>query len=209
MTVLTKPTLVLNKNWVPVRVSSFKNSLTKVLCDRAKFLDHDSFSLYNWEEWVEEFSVKEVSKEDANKYIKSKNFSVKLPEIIICSFYKDTPKADLKLTRRNLLIRDNFKCQYTGEKVTMANATIDHIVPRSRGGKNTWENLVISSFDANTKKGDRTPAEAGLTLLKKPHKPAWNPIYTVLHHSRPKSWEKFINTDKWNEIGYWDTELKE
>jgi len=84
---------------------------------------------------------------------------------------------------------------------------IDHIIPRSKGGKNTWENLVICSLDVNVKKGNRTPQEAGLRLIKVPKKPVWNLMFAKYVKKIPRSWEKFIHTDQWNEIGYWDVEL--
>lgn len=98
-------------------------------------------------------------------------------------------------------------CQYTGQRLTSRNATMDHIVPRSRGGKTEWSNVVICSFEANIKKGNKTLAEAGLKLLKKPTAPKWHPLYSYVIQNRPACWDKFIDTDKWNEIGYWDVEL--
>lgn len=209
MTLTKNPILILNKSWIPVRVSTFKKALGKVCSERARFVDHESYCLFTWDEWVESFCMShEEASSSKHPIIKGVNFSVRQPEVVVCNIYNNVPKNDLRLTRRNLLVRDNFKCQYCGIRVNSKEATIDHIMPRSRGGKNTWQNLTISCIDCNVSKGNKTPQEAGMILHTTPKKPIWNPLYTLLHKKRPKSWSKFINTDKWNEIGYWDVELQ-
>jgi len=207
MEVLDRPVLVLNKHYLAVRVSDFRRQLRKVQNERAKFLDPLTYLQYNWEEWLDEFTTTE--KDENFNYINGKDYYVRMPEISVCSNYSSIPKSKVKLTRRNLLIRDNYTCQFTKKRVSASNATIDHVIPRSKGGKNTWENLVIASLEANTRKGDKTLEESGMKLLRKPVEPKWNPIYSFMLTNKPKSWENFVNTDKWNEVGYWDTELSD
>jgi 5-methylcytosine-specific restriction endonuclease McrA len=94
------------------------------------------------------------------------------------------------LSRRNIIKRDGNKCAYCGKKET--NLTIDHILPKARGGKDTWENLVASCVRCNNKKGDRTPEEAGLELNVRPYKPNYimflkNSVGTV-----ESSWKQFL-----------------
>ena len=79
---------------------------------------------------------------------------------------------------------------------------------KCRGGLTTWDNVVISTFEINVKKGGRTPKEAGLKLLKAPKEPHYSPLYTYAHQERPEEWKNFIRTDQWNEFGYWDVELE-
>jgi 5-methylcytosine-specific restriction endonuclease McrA len=209
MSLLNSPTLVLNKLWVPVSVESVKESITKAFSGIANFIDEETYQIYNWENWVDAFSLsrEEDSLSSKYKFISTVSMFIRIPEIILLKKYSKIPKVEIKLTRRNLLIRDNFRCFYTGEKVTSKTATIDHVIPKSKGGKTVWTNVVICSFDANIRKADKTLEEAGLKLRKKPEKPIWNPLYTFSNPRRPKSWDKFIDTDKWNEIGYWDVEL--
>jgi len=210
MNIAKNPILVLNKGWIPVRVSSFKKALSKVCADRARFVDHESYGAYSWKSWLDNFSMphSEIAS-CSGPVIKGVNVSICQPEIIVCSIYNTIPKNNLKLTRRNLLVRDNFTCQYCGCRVTSRDATIDHVLPRSRGGLNLWENLVISCIDCNVGKANKTPQEAGLRLLSKVKKPSWNPLYALLSSKRPASWSKFINTSKWNNVGYWDVELQD
>ena len=91
-------------------------------------------------------------------------------------------KAGLQWTRRNVHIRDKFTCQYCGTKVHPKKATIDHVKPKSRGGKNSFENTVCSCFKCNNKKGDRTPNEAGMSFFKRgfrPYKPSVMEFYMI------------------------------
>jgi 5-methylcytosine-specific restriction endonuclease McrA len=77
----------------------------------------------------------------------------------------------LRLTRQNLLLRDKYQCQYCGKRPNLVELNLDHVMPRARGGKDSWENLVVSCRPCNLKKGKRTPREAGMNLLRLPHVP--------------------------------------
>ena len=208
VSVLNKPTLVLNKNWQAISVESVKDSVAKAFTGAAKLMDHEDFAPYTWEEWLILFTTPFNSDlRDDYDYISTAHFKVRAPEVVVLTEYDRIPKLDVKLTRRNLFIRDKFRCQYTGEKVSMKEGTIDHVMPKSRGGLTTWDNVVLASMNANVKKANRLPHEAGMKLRSQPKKPNWHPLFTYSVSKHPKSWDKFINTDQWNEIGYWDVEL--
>lgn len=187
---LNNPTLVLNSGWQPITIASVRKSIVKVCTGLAFFLDHETYLLHDFDSWLE------LPVQD--EYIQSSNGSrVRVPQIIVLSSFSSFPDKRVKLTRRNLMIRDNFTCQYTGEKLRPSEATIDHIIPQSRGGKHIWENVVISSVHANIKKADRTPEEAGMDLLSEPKQPKWSPIYSkfsrvALSSKYPNSWRHFI-----------------
>jgi len=204
--VLHSPVLVLNKGWVAVRVQTLKKAITKVTNGRAFFLDPETYMLYNCNDWVDTFVTDRDERVDY-PVIRSQYISLKRPEIIVCTNYNKIPHSSLKLSRRNILIRDMFKCQYTGKRVTYKSATLDHIVPRSKGGKTSWNNLVTCSLEANTKKANRTPAEAGMKLLHTPRKPMWSPIYAISLTRRPKSWEKFIKQEHLEAIKAYEAEV--
>jgi 5-methylcytosine-specific restriction endonuclease McrA len=127
--------------------------------------------------------------------------SIRLPEVIVLTDYNDVPELEVKLTRRNVLLRDNYKCQYCGEKVTVKDFTIDHVTPRSRGGPNAWDNFVVACFPCNIKKRDRTPKEAGMVCRSKPQKPAWAPIATRYTSNSPESWKKFLRDKSVPSVG--------
>jgi 5-methylcytosine-specific restriction endonuclease McrA len=209
MSVLDNPTLVLNKNRQAIRVEPLEKCFCKVFAGRAKFLDHETSVAYDWDNWFNMFSfpIDESTEGLGYDWIKSANRKIRVPEITMVTHYGRMPITEVKLTRRNILIRDHYKCQYSGKKVTMRDMTIDHVLPQSRGGKTTWTNVVVASQSANVKKANRTPEEAGMKLIKLPTKPKWHPLYTYCLDKIRKSWEPYIKTDQWNEFGYWDVEL--
>lgn len=198
---LSLPTLVLNKAWVPISITPVAKAISKSMLGLAHIMDTESYSLHSFDEW------QSIKVDEKDNFIRTTRDCIKVPEIIVLSDYDRLPIRDVRLTRRNLLIRDNYLCQYTGKKITIDDATIDHVVPRSRGGESTWENLVMCCRDINFRKADRTPEEAGLRLLAKPQKPKWSPIYArfarLATANVPKSWMKFI-TIEGNPFGWID-----
>ena len=194
MSVMHDYVLVLNKGWTPVAAARMKDALVKLFNYAAHIVDESNYEPYNWEQWMENYSydVGDISRDGQFKFIFSPKLKIRAPEIIVLTNYNHLPKRNLRLTRKNLLLRDNYTCQYTGKKLTADSATVDHIFPSSRGGKNSWDNVVISSEEANARKGDRTPQEANMRLLKKPSQPMWNPVYSVTDGRRLPSWDNFL-----------------
>jgi len=186
MSVLDNPVLVLNKNWYPIRVKNVKSAIQIVSRMRAVFIDPSDYSLYTWKEWLQF-----IPKED-ELGILTPNTRVRVPEVVLLTAYGKIPDKAPRLTRKHIFIRDNYKCQYTGEDVNMKNADIDHIIPSSRGGKNNWGNLVVCSKTVNRKKGNKTPEEAGLELIRKPMKPTGSHLMIDPKMERPESWSNFI-----------------
>ena len=209
MKVLDTPTLILNKHWQAIRIEPLRKCFKKALAGRAMFVDEETYNVYAWDKWFDMFSIPVNEATDGYGYnwVDVSLWKIRIPEITIVTHYGKVPHVNVKLTRRNLLVRDGFKCQYTGEKVTSRSMTIDHVIPKSRGGKTEWTNVVVASQAANMRKANRLPHEAGMKLLTVPEKPHWHPLFAYAMNKIPKSWEKFIHTDKWNELGYWDVEL--
>lgn len=109
--------------------------------------------------------------------IRSINQEIEVPRAIIMKYYIKTPRRKFFPTRKNILARDNFECMYCGIEVSGKQATIDHVKPRKQGGGNSWTNLVCACVDCNRYKGNRTPAEAGMTLRRKPSEPTVHVLY--------------------------------
>jgi 5-methylcytosine-specific restriction endonuclease McrA len=108
------------------------------------------------------------------------------------------PRRTVPFSRRNLYRRDGFRCQYCGRKRNTADLSIDHVVPRSRGGRTTWENCVLSCIPCNVRKGNRPAVEAGMALVKAPLRPAWTPYLLVSTAHRRASWAQFVSDQYWN-----------
>lgn len=115
-----------------------------------------------------------------------------LPSVVRLWQYKKVPFKRIMLTRKNILTRDNHQCQYCGTyKSTM---TVDHIVPKTQGGKDTWENLVSCCAACNNKKGNRTPVQAGMRLLKRPTRPTYITFIQRNHHVEER-WKPYLFID--------------
>jgi len=112
-----------------------------------------------------------MSLEFYEEEIHSPNKTFKLPAVIVIFNIVKQMKFEPKCSRRNILIRDNYTCQYCAERFTANVLTLDHVLPRSRGGKETWKNLVTACKKCNQEKANRTPKEASMRLLKKPEMP--------------------------------------
>jgi Restriction endonuclease len=118
--------------------------------------------------------------------------------------YDHLPKKEVKFTRHNIFERDKNTCQYCGHSFERKDLNLDHVIPRDRGGPTTWENIVCSCIECNTRKANRTPQEAVMHLIRKPKRPKWRPFVQInfsLHHH--DSWKHFID------LAYWNVELGE
>jgi hypothetical protein len=103
------------------------------------------------------------------------------------------PRTTIRLTRRNIFLRDGYTCQYCARRGTPRDLNLDHVMPRSRGGPMTWENVVCSCRVCNLKKGGRTPPEANMRLLRRPVRPRWSPVLALAFSpGRPAEWEPFL-----------------
>lgn len=114
------------------------------------------------------------------------------PSVIVLKSYIRKKPVCLSPTRMNIYWRDNHHCQYCGEKFAHSQLTLDHVIPKSRGGQKSWENIVTACAPCNQLKANRTPYEANMTLIKEPSRPAFNIVRTVPSANIPDSWKKFI-----------------
>jgi len=168
-------------------VFSSKALIVNIINDEDNHNSKDyNFQTYNWDEWLK------IPINSRDITISSVNFDVKVPEVIVLARYDEFHKRGIRLTKRNIFIRDQYRCQYSGKQMTKSELDIDHVLPVSRGGKNEWENMVVCSKKINRKKGSKTPKEAGLNLIKKPSKPIYEKVFIDPLEKKPKSWDYFI-----------------
>jgi 5-methylcytosine-specific restriction endonuclease McrA len=132
--------------------------------------------------------------EKKNGYaVRSPSISLPLPSVIRLLKYYRVPYRMIELSRKNIIRRDNYRCQYCGKKTSTL--TIDHVIPKSRGGTDTWDNLVAACVKCNNKKGNRTPSEANMPLLKKPRKPNHIMFLKQFMGTIDDSWRPFLFMD--------------
>ena len=188
---LARPTLVLNRSWQPVGVANVARALVMLWNDSARVVDPADYQLYNWDDWTRK------RPESGEPTVKTVRFELKVPEVISLTTYDKLHRRTVPFTRRNLFRRDKHACQYCGKTPGTGELTIDHVLPKSRGGATNWQNCVLACVKCNHRKADRTPAEARMALAKEPKRPAWNPVYSA-RNVRVESWERFLSEAYWN-----------
>jgi 5-methylcytosine-specific restriction endonuclease McrA len=141
---LHQPVLVLNASYEPINVCAARRALILILKGVASAEEH------------------------APVHVHSYNRSVSLPSVIRLLEYRRIPQQSRALSRKNILLRDRYTCQYCHRTLPSVELTLDHVQPRSRGGGSTWENLVACCHPCNNRKGSRTPEEANMKLAKTP-----------------------------------------
>lgn len=130
----------------------------------------------------------EVVEEVAGKSIGSARTEIGFPSIIRMLYYIKRPFKEVPLTRKNILIRDKHVCQYCGR----TGETVDHVVPRSRGGANTWTNCVCACGECNRRKNNRTPSEAKMQLARAPRKPSHLPWLRLRKTTAHRTWARYL-----------------
>ena len=189
--VLNKATvLVLNRNWQAINVRTPADAFCQMAINVATGLDiagPDSMRPVRWEEWL----TLPIRPQD-NSVVTARG-AIRVPTVIVLANYSKVPHKRPALSTRNIRERDRHRCQYTGKLLRPEEASIDHIVPRSRGGKTVWDNCVLASREINARKGDRLPHEAGLRLLSVPRAPAALPVtFTIRNSHEIEDWNLFL-----------------
>jgi 5-methylcytosine-specific restriction endonuclease McrA len=190
---------------VPIHVISARRAFSLLCRDVAEVvsIESDRFEAYDFESWVELSALRAAFPDDDHDYVRAVSFEVRVPKILRLLIYDRLPERAVKFNRRNVYARDEGHCQYCGKRFPTTELTLDHVVPRSRGGGSTWDNLVCCCVACNTRKGGRLPEEAGLRLVRKPYKPRRSPLINLrIRSEKYRSWRHFVNE------AYWNVELK-
>ena len=157
--------LVLNASYEPLSVVSERRALVLVLTDKARVV---------------------VTKDETWH---SESLSIEIPSVVRLTRYVKVPyRRSVPVTRRAVFGRDGHQCQYCGGPAE----SLDHVTPKSRGGDHTWENVVTACVRCNHRKAGRTPAEAGMQLLRQPAAPRANPYYHLMHRQLPDEWSLYL-----------------
>ena len=183
-----KTVLVLNRHWLPVSAISPADAFCHLVSGTAGALliSPDSMLTHDWENW------RKLPADGADT-IGTRSGAVRIPTVIILRNFGGIPTHRPSFGFRALWARDGGRCQYSGRKLALHEADIDHVLPRSRGGRDSWENCVISRRETNRRKGARTPSEANLRLIRKPTAPKAVPIsLTIQNTYNIKDWNHFI-----------------
>lgn len=217
--VLSNRVLVLNKLWTPVGTCSIQRAISLLFGEyndgepKAKIIDPSlDFQTFTWSDWAE------LKPNEEDICIHSSDMKFKLPEVVLLTKYDKMPNQKVRFCRRTLYKRDNNRCQYCGIRPGSGEVSIDHVIPKSRNGKTTWENCVLACTQCNSQKGDKLPEEAfkgslpkesaknwrgpsPMRLIKLPKKPRYS-LLGAYKTRIPNSWSHFISE------AYWETEME-
>lgn len=197
MSLLNESVLILNRYLLAIQVTNARNAITALTAGRAKVIDQ-SYAQYTWEEWVEITPTILEDEEEMEKYagvLRSPSTKIVVPEVIVavdCEF-NDPAIKTIRYSRKNVYERDKNTCQYCGKKCHKKNLTLDHVIPKSKGGRSTWENVVACCLECNGEKKDRLLKELGWKLLKEPKKPRWKSHVGVpFKKAKKEYWDQFL-----------------
>ena len=193
--------LVLNRNWQAINIRTPQEAFCQMATNVVTGLDielgadappegarAEALRPVTWEEWI---TLPIRPQDNAAHTVRG---AIRVPTVIVAVNYAKVPKKRPKLCAKNIRERDGNRCQYTGRLLKPDEGSLDHVLPRSRGGKDTWENLVWSSKEVNTRKADRLPHEAGLKLLNVPRAPKELPASAMIRNAHDVAeWKLFLN----------------
>jgi len=202
--VLEQPVLVLNRLWQAVNVIGAKRAFALLARGHAQVvhLHEEDFRTFSMMDWID-FSRHNPPLKP-NETVRTPTRIIRLPRVILLVFFDKLPCKELKLTRNNVFERDKNQCQYCAKIFPREELNLDHVIPRHYNGRTTWENIVCSCIRCNTKKAHRLPHEAGMRLIRKPQKPKWRPVISLmLNHHHRELWKDYLD------LAYWNVELEE
>lgn len=195
--------LQLNKNWQVIGVRSVRQAIVS-LCsesegqkpafaldiEMAKDENGKDVLVYanpvEWDDWIK----LPVRPQDLS--VNTSRSEIRVPTVIVAANYSRIPLRRPRLSPTAIWERDQGTCQYTGKKLTRKQGNLDHVLPRDRGGKDTWENLVLSDKDVNSRKGNKLNSEAGLTLIRQPKAPPATPVSASIKEAKHLTWLPFL-----------------
>ncbi len=199
---LSSSVLVLNRSFLAIHAINVRPALCLLYGGLAdvRAVDDGHYANYDFATWCELSELRSTDKRPVDDWIVSVNFEVQVPRVVRLHHYDRVPRQTLRFNRRNLFARDDHRCQYCGRNLPLSQMSIDHVIPRSRGGETSWENVVCCCIACNTRKGGRTPHEAHMRLLSEPRRPNRSPALAMrLGNPKYESWRAFIEGPSWLE----------
>lgn len=184
------PVLVLNRSWAPLNATTMQRAIKMLIKGRAKVVHPSTFHALTWEDW----SAMRPADGEKSFYAAGQRFCP--PEVIVLTEYDKLLAPQATFNRRTLFKRDHHRCQYCGKQPGSEELTIDHVIPRSKGGPTSWENCTLCCVDCNRRKANRTPEQAGMKLLSVPKRPTGN-LYRF-PAVKIDSWEQFLGEAFWS-----------
>jgi 5-methylcytosine-specific restriction endonuclease McrA len=179
--------LVLNRSYMPIHVTSARRAFSLIYQEAALALNEE-YRTFDFAQWAS------LPVEGDWSSVGTLRGALRVPRVIVLVTYDRVPRRHVRYSRVNVFARDKYTCQYCGARPPRSELNLDHVVPRSLGGKTTWENVVCSCVDCNRQKGGRTPQQARLRLRRQPSRPRWTPLVSLASASaRYEEWSPFLS----------------
>ena len=200
--ILNSGVLVLNSVWQVVDVCSVKRAVCLLYLRHAQVVLKEGGSLYtfgfeDWKDFSQDYS-------SDSQIIRTITYKLRIPRIILLFIYDKIPPRKVRFTRRNVYKRDGNRCQYCGKKFKSEDLNLDHVIPVSRAGKDSWYNVVCSCVPCNLRKGHKSLVEVGMSLIRKPTRPNWRSFVKCnFAEINEENWKDFLD------LAYWNVELEE
>jgi len=192
--------LVLNRVYQPIHVTSVRRAISLLYQGVARALD-EQFRLFDFESWAELAAAADA------EAIRTPTRAIRVPRVIVLVAHAQLPRHRIRFSRINVYARDESTCQYCGRRLPRSELNLDHVVPRSRGGSTSWENVVCSCGPCNLRKGGRTPEEAAMRLLRQPARPQWTAVFrAAARRAFYRQWVPFLGLV---DAAYWNAELRD
>jgi len=196
---LNSGVLVLNRAYFPVHVTTVRRAFCLLYAGLAQAIN-SRYELFDFKSWSE------LSLHAHDEAVGMVGRTIRVPRVVVLLAYDRVPRRTVRFSRHNIFVRDRNRCQYCGRTFPRSELNLDHVLPRSRGGSATWENIVCSCVPCNKRKGGRAPHEAEMKLIAAPSRPRWSPEYAFsLRTSIHREWLPFLNVVDYT---YWNLELE-
>jgi 5-methylcytosine-specific restriction endonuclease McrA len=183
---LNSSVLVLNRSYLPIHVTSARRAFAMIYQDLAVVVN-DRYETFDFDGWRRTRAV------DGAEVVGTPSGAIRIPRVIVLRSYDRVPRRHVRYSRANIFTRDKFTCQYCGVRPPRSQLNLDHVIPRSLGGRTSWENVVCSCVDCNRNKGGRTPEQAALQLRRPPARPRWTPLMNLsATTARYAEWRPFL-----------------
>ncbi len=190
--------LVLNKAFLPIHVTTVRRAVSLLYRGVARAVDAE-YRTFDFRTWADL-----TASGDAIRLVQGR---LRVPRVILLVSFERVPKRRVRLSRHNIFVRDLSTCQYCGIQLPRSLLNLDHVQPRSAGGRTTWENVVCSCLDCNRRKGAHSPEQMGMRLIRPPRRPEWTPFVAASLTPRAhREWEPFLGG---LDAAYWNVELNQ
>jgi 5-methylcytosine-specific restriction endonuclease McrA len=188
--------LVLNRNFQPIQVTSIRRAITLFYKGQVRAVDAE-YRTYDFRNW------QDIPVQPRDACINTPSRQILVPHVVLLLAFERMPRQEVKFSRGNIYLRDHNRCQYCGRKFPSSELSLDHVIPISRGGKSTWDNVVCACLPCNVKKGNKLLSECGIQIKRQPVRPRWHPLHRLQGRAYPEIWKNFLDQ------AYWSVELKE